>query len=658
MQRSTLIVALLVFGLAVRIGAEDAAEWEAHGIDALKLSQTSSDAVISAALFLGKAYEAYEAAGDQAKAVEVNSFIYYCRKKMTLQQMDAFLKEHETSSPALVKRLKELEKEALPASDAQAFYDRAEAYAAAYPSEHYLIAVRFFEVADRFRGSDLSLKAQERSLQAQQLALADIQQKAESPPAPHAVPPLTSAVTQPPPESGKKAAVPAVADLKKSEKQIKDLFKEKYQKNAPEDRAALARELLSNARGTDNDPAGKFVLLRESKDIAALAGDAATALQAIEAMDKDFSVDALQLKTDALAKAASYATQPESRLAVATAYLAEIDTLEAADKYDLAAKFFAAADTAARRVSDPAASSALVQRVKDARDQQAEFSKVKKAVETLAANPDEGAANLIVGRFYCLVKDDWTRGLPMLQKSNDPKIKDAADSDLNVQSTAESKAHAADAWWALAEKEKSRPAQLRMQLRAKRYYEGAILAPAQGLLLAKLWSKMKDMPATSDADAPKNGGKLLDRTFADKFLVASHGYRNDMFTNSTIVAGNGGKKPIVHQENQMALADDLWGKKNVLCIHPPSEKTPDTLDMSAITNNTQGILTLYFHNAPTGGCEVEIVKDDKVEKTVKVGGEVWKSEKIVFQRQPVKLVQHATGWWREWAFITYEIELH
>jgi len=57
--------------------------------------------------------------------------------------------------------------------------------------------------------------------------------------------------------------------------------------------AELARKMLQTGIDTnDNDPAGKYVLLTKAKDLAAQANDLATALAAIDEMDKDYQIDA------------------------------------------------------------------------------------------------------------------------------------------------------------------------------------------------------------------------------------------------------------------------------------------------------------------------------------------------------------------------------
>jgi len=162
------IVIAFVFLLAGSVAAEEAAELEAEGIDALKLSMNESDAVVAAAIYFGKAADAYDQAHDSIKATEMNSFLYWCKKKMTLQQMDAFLKGGDASSVAIAKRMAAIERAAPAPNEAREYFQRAEAYSRQRPEEHLLIAVRFFEIADRFKGEEFGLQAMDRSLKEMQ----------------------------------------------------------------------------------------------------------------------------------------------------------------------------------------------------------------------------------------------------------------------------------------------------------------------------------------------------------------------------------------------------------------------------------------------------------------------------------------------------------
>src|SRR5262245_40431958 len=75
----------------------------------------------------------------------------------------------------------------------------------------------------------------------------------------------------------KKSDIPDDAALKEAEKTIKSLFKEDYAKRSPADRIALAKNLLKQGVETKDSPAARYVLFRESQEIAAKAGDIETA---------------------------------------------------------------------------------------------------------------------------------------------------------------------------------------------------------------------------------------------------------------------------------------------------------------------------------------------------------------------------------------------
>ncbi len=124
------IVALfLTCFLLTASSAEDPAVLRQEGITALKDSQTNPDAIVLAARCFAKASALYEASGKPELAVEMNSYLYWCKKKMTMRDIDEFLKAEE---PVVTARLTAVEKkagipsEALKSADK---LDRAETFA-------------------------------------------------------------------------------------------------------------------------------------------------------------------------------------------------------------------------------------------------------------------------------------------------------------------------------------------------------------------------------------------------------------------------------------------------------------------------------------------------------------------------------------------------
>ena len=309
------IAASLLLSASAR--AEDAADLEAKGIAALKLSQNDADAVVSAAIYFGQASELYQAAKNDDKATEMNSFLYWCKKKMTLQQMDEFLKGGSAINAAVAKRMKEIEAAPQP-DEAQTYFNRAETYANAHPNEHLLIAVRFYEVADRFKGTDLSLQAQDRLLKEitlEKTGAANASAPARENPA---APPAVNL------DPTKKVAVPAAAKLKDAEKTVRDLYKDEFAKSAPKDKAALAAKLEKQADESANDPSARYVLLTQAATLAAQAGELERLSAILDKLSAAFESDFKDFKKAQLSAALSKIT--DAKLAkVASALKVLID---------------------------------------------------------------------------------------------------------------------------------------------------------------------------------------------------------------------------------------------------------------------------------------------------------------------------------------------
>src|SRR5205085_7857901 len=71
----------------------------------------------------------------------------------------------------------------------------------------------------------------------------------------------------------------------------------------------------------------------------------------------------------------------------------------------------------------------------------------KVAMEALRKSPDDPAACLTVGRHLCLVKGDWTTGLPLLAKGADAKLKALGQLELASPTDPAAQLKLADGWW-------------------------------------------------------------------------------------------------------------------------------------------------------------------------------------------------------------------
>jgi formylglycine-generating enzyme required for sulfatase activity len=302
----------------------------------------------------------------------------------------------------------------------------------------------------------------------------------------------------------KRIPVPDSSAQKQSEKVIRDLFKEEYSKRAPADQQALAKKLLQQGRDTKDDPAVRYVLFREGMDLAAKSGDVSTALGAAEEIGKLYEVDGLALKTQALTATAGAAKSREAATALAEACLQVAEEAAAADKFREAKVLAGKAEAAARVAKDAALVKRVQKRGDEIEDLEREQRKVKEAEKVLETNPNDPDANLALGR-YALLKGELEKALPMLSRGSEPLLRAAADKELATPTEAKGQAEVGDAWWDVAEKEKSAALKEAFLGRAKENYEKA-LAGLSGFGKTRVEKRLAELSAVKASPKPGSTG--------------------------------------------------------------------------------------------------------------------------------------------------------
>jgi hypothetical protein len=272
-----------------------------------------------------------------------------------------------------------------------------------------------------------------------------------------------------------RAPVPDGAAQTRAENAIRKIFKDEYARaeRDPAAARALAATLLQQARATTDSPALRFVALRKARDLAAWAGDVTAAFQAVADLAGAFAVEPLPLKTDALTRAGAKALTPEAHKALAEAALNLVDEALRADGPLEALRLLTFAEQQATRAKSLPLLARVQKRDAELASARKEFEAIRPALEKLRRDPSDPAANLALGRHYCLDKGDWARGLPLLARGADAGLKDMARRDLAGPATAAERAAVGDGWWDLAERAQQ-PAKSRLRRRAAHWYQQAV----------------------------------------------------------------------------------------------------------------------------------------------------------------------------------------
>lgn len=125
--------------------------------------------------------------------------------------------------------------------------------------------------------------------------------------------------------------------------------------------------------------------------------------------------------------------------------------------------------TAARRGAPKAINQELNARIRDVAELGRAFDKIRPLVDMLSQARKDGRANAEVGKFYCLVKGDWTKGLAMLAQGDDAALRSAAELEAQDPKDAPDQLRLGEAWWQAAQDLKG-PQRTQGFLRARHWY--------------------------------------------------------------------------------------------------------------------------------------------------------------------------------------------
>lgn len=283
-------------------------------------------------------------------------------------------------------------------------------------------------------------------------------------PAPAVPAPPAPPIAAPPPIE----AVPDEAAQDKAAKELRTLYKSEFASRRNEDRVALARKLLEQGR-LPGDAVSRFVMLRESSDLAVKAGEVETATSAVEALIASFRVDGDAERLRCLAGLAQNVANLDQAGAAISLAGTMADAAVQRDDYATALKAMAAADQTARRARDPGLAAQVRSQAEQIKALSDAWNQLGEIEDPLGGISPEGHAKL--GRFHGLVKGDWKAALAHLAEGNDA-LRQVAKDEI-AATTAPAQLAVADTWFDLAGKERA-PAKQAMLAHSAGLYRMAL----------------------------------------------------------------------------------------------------------------------------------------------------------------------------------------
>lgn len=300
---------------------------------------------------------------------------------------------------------------------------------------------------------------------------------------------------------------------------VREAYKADFDKSkTSEEKATLAKKLIEEAEATKGDDAGRYVLLRVARDIAAQSGDYSTAASAVEQMAAVYTVDELQTKADTAAVVAKAIHSSQAQLELALAVGSVVEDAVASDRYQIAKPMASLALSCAQKGRDAGTVKRLLARKNEIELLATEFPKIRDALTLLETMPSDATANLAVGRFYCLRKGQWENGLPYLAEASDGPLKSAAVLELSDEQDA---LKIGDGWWEYGEGQKGLVRE-HVRRHAAYWYDKAF-SGLSGLAKAKVQKRLEEAKASPQTGSDK---KSASRDIESKQKLSSKRSKN------------------------------------------------------------------------------------------------------------------------------------
>ncbi|HEY5312384.1 MAG TPA: SUMF1/EgtB/PvdO family nonheme iron enzyme, partial [Pirellulales bacterium] len=283
---------------------------------------------------------------------------------------------------------------------------------------------------------------------------------------------------------------------------IKAVFAEEYAgARQPEGKLDLAVKLLKQADESGDDVVARYVLLSQACDLAADLADSQLINKATAALGASYRVEPLQMQVGIYQKLISKPRPAAGNSELAEALLGLVDRAIEAEQYDEAEQLAKLALTTAGKARDGQLLKQAKAKVSEAGTLKHDYAIVKDTEEKLAKSPNDGEANLGLGKYLCFVRHDWDKGLPHLAKGSDVALKALAERSIAASEQPAALAELGDRWWDAAEKAKAKEkAALRMA--ARHWYSLAQFAGQTGLLKTKIEKRLEDLGGPEGTPKP------------------------------------------------------------------------------------------------------------------------------------------------------------
>lgn len=305
--------------------------------------------------------------------------------------------------------------------------------------------------------------------------------------------PEAPAVQPPKPPEDPRHPVPNADAQAAALKEIRELLKDRYL-NAKdrEQKKKLAQLLAQQAAETRDNPAARYMLYSEARDMALTIGETNLLPSIFEALGNEFRLNSRELAIETLVKAAkkprdAVANQALGRLAFEIAKSAENQ-----EEYAQAKLLTDVARDMARKARDASTIKQTAALLKEIEQRKMLREGLVEAEKKLATDPDDAKANYAAARYYCLVKNHWSRGLPLLMKCSDASLRAAAKAEMEHEPSSPAEMVTLADLWSDTRKTAEESGRQLARTRALYWYHRA-LRDVSGLTRSKIERRLAEL---------------------------------------------------------------------------------------------------------------------------------------------------------------------
>jgi hypothetical protein len=292
-------------------------------------------------------------------------------------------------------------------------------------------------------------------------------------------------------------AVPSTAAVAQATQELRRTFKADYANR--QQSGAFAARMEQSVATTTGDP-DRYVLLREGIDLAIKGGEAGIAFRLLDLLIAGYET-APVAERQALLTALSRHCSPFESAVLAQQALRAAQLAVDIDDYDAASQAVAVALAQNGRHRDETLTARARELDADLRVMAKEFKALPVVADALIGAQPTPEDNLASGRFQCLIKGDWRRGLPLLRRSGEGILHDLAVKEAETgKGAAAERVALADAWWDYAGKQSGRMRAC-AQEHALVHYRAEVAA-LTGVTKARVAQRIDEQPPAEAAHPP------------------------------------------------------------------------------------------------------------------------------------------------------------